>query len=108
MVTDALRLNDIAILTHPGDKGPFDILEIAKVCAETNTLIEINGRHGHLTVDEIKEAMQVEGLNFIISSDAHKSEELDLYYNEAVAKLKSFGIDQLVYFDNKNWHEYSI
>ena len=47
-------------------------------------------------------------LPFVISSDAHKSEELDLYYNEAVAKLKSFGIDQLVYFDNKNWHEYSI
>ena len=71
MVTDALRKNNIAILTHPGDKGPFDILEIAKVCAETGTLIEINGRHGHLTTDEIKEAMQVEGLNFIISSDAH-------------------------------------
>ncbi|MBE6045274.1 MAG: UDP-N-acetylmuramate dehydrogenase [Clostridiales bacterium] len=79
MITDALRLNDIAILTHPGDKGPFDILEIAKVCAETNTLIEINGRHNHLTVDEIKEAMQVEGLNFIISSDAHSPDAVGSY-----------------------------
>ena len=46
---------------------------------DTNTLIEINGRHNHLTVDEIKEAMQVEGLNFIISSDAHSPDAVGSY-----------------------------
>ena len=79
MICDALRLNDIAIVTHPGDKGPFDILEIARVCAETDTLIEINGRHGHLTTEEIAVAMQVEGLNFVISSDAHTPETVGSY-----------------------------
>ena len=79
MITDALRLNDIAIVTHPGDKGPFDILEIAKVCAETDTLIEINGRHGHLTTEEIAIAKQVEGLNFVISSDAHTPDAVGSY-----------------------------
>ena len=92
MITDALRLNDIAIITHPGDKGPFDILEIAKVCAETDTLIEINGRHGHLTVDEIKEAMQVEGLNFIISSDAHSPDAVGTY-KEALQRALDAGLD---------------
>ncbi len=71
MIIRALRRNNIAILTHPGDKGPFDIAEIAKVCAETDTLMEINCRHDHLTVEEIKIAMQVPDLKFIISSDAH-------------------------------------
>lgn len=92
MVTDALRKNDIAILAHPGDKGPFDIPEIAKVCAETGTLIEINGRHGHLTTEEIKEAMQVEGLNFIISSDAHTPDAVGTY-KAALQRALDAGLD---------------
>ena len=74
MVVNALRSNNLAILTHPGDKGPFDIEEIAKVCAETDTLLEINCRHGHLTEEEIRIAMQVPDVKFIISSDAHSPE----------------------------------
>ena len=92
MITDALRLNDIAILAHPGDKGPFDILEIAKVCAETDTLIEINGRHGHLTTEEIVEAMQVEGLNFVISSDAHTPEAVGSF-RSALQRALDAGLD---------------
>ena len=74
MIIHALRSNDIAILTHPGDKGPFDIEAIAQVCAETDTLMEINCRHDHLTVDEIRTAMQVPEVRFILSSDAHVPE----------------------------------
>ena len=92
MVTDALRLNDIAILTHPGDKGPFDIPEIAKVCAETGTLIEINGRHGHLTTEEIKEAMKVEGLEFVISSDAHTPDAVGSF-KAALQRALDAGLD---------------
>lgn len=47
-------------------------------------------------------------LPFIISADAHKSEELDLYYQEAVQRLKSFGIDQLVCLQDGDWKEYNI
>lgn len=92
MVTDALRLNDIAILTHPGDKGPFDILEIARVCAETDTLIEINGRHGHLTSDEIKKVKDVDGLKFIISSDAHTPEAVGSF-RTALQRAIDAGLD---------------
>ena len=74
MIVHALRSNDIAILAHPGDKGPFDIRKIAEVCAETDTLMEINCRHGHLTVEEIRTAMEVEDVRFILSSDAHVPE----------------------------------
>ena len=58
MVIKALRNNDISILTHPGDKGPFDIKAIAEVCAETDTYMEINTWHGHLTVEETTAEME--------------------------------------------------
>lgn len=70
MVVKAIYENDIKILTHPGDKGPFDILEIAKACEERGTLMEISTWHDHLTVKEIKTAALTD-VGFIISSDAH-------------------------------------
>ena len=70
MYLKALYENDIKVLTHPGDKGPVDMKEVSRACAETHTLMEINSRHQHLTVDEIKIAMK-EDVLFIIDSDAH-------------------------------------
>lgn len=75
MILDALYYNEehgnhIDVLTHPGDKGPFDIADIARACADTGTFIEINDKHHHLTVDEIKIAAAYD-VKFIIGSDAH-------------------------------------
>ena len=92
MVIRALRENDISILTHPGDKGPFDIKAIAEVCAETDTLMEINTWHGHMTVDEIKIAAQVEGVKFIISSDAHTPDRVG-DFEEGVQRALDAGLD---------------
>ena len=73
MTVKAIRENDIRILTHPGDKGKFDIGLIARACAEEGTWMEINNSHKHLTVDEIKIAMR-EDVDFVIGSDAHSPE----------------------------------
>lgn len=70
MAVKAVYENNLKILTHPGDKGPFDILEIAKACDEQGTLMEISTWHDHLTVEEIRTAA-LTGVGFIISSDAH-------------------------------------
>lgn len=80
MILDALYFNEeagnhIDILTHPGDKGPFDIEDIAKACADTGTLIEINDKHEHLTVNEIKIAAAYD-VKFVIGSDAHVPEKV--------------------------------
>ena len=40
----------------------------------------------------------------VISSDAHKAEELALYYEEAQNKLKSFGVDTLAVLENGTWN----
>ena len=70
MTVKAIYENDLKFLTHPGDKGRFDIKEIAKACAATDTWMEISTWHSHLTTDEIKIAA-TEDVKFIISSDAH-------------------------------------
>jgi len=68
----------IEVLTHPGDKGPFDIPTIARACEDTGTLMEINAKHPHLSEDEIKQAMKFD-VKFIISSDAHVPENVGMF-----------------------------
>jgi putative hydrolase len=70
MTVAALHENDIKILTHPGDKGPFDMRELARACEETDTLMEVSTWHSHLTLDEIKICKEFD-VKFIVSSDAH-------------------------------------
>lgn len=91
MTLKALYNNDIKILTHPGDKGPFDIEEIAKACADTDTIMEINMKHPHLNAEEIEIAAK-EDVKFIISSDAHVSERVGIYEGGLMRAFKA-GLD---------------
>ncbi len=75
MMVDAVLKNKLKVLTHPGDKGEFDIGLVAKACAKQGTWMEISTWHDHMTVDEIKTAMK-EDVKFIISSDAHTPERV--------------------------------
>lgn len=70
MTVKALYENKIKILTHPGDKGPFDMDELARACENTGTLMEISTWHKHLTLDEIKRVSKFD-VKFVVSSDAH-------------------------------------
>ena len=54
-IINAMKNNNIFIITHPGDKGDVYIEEIAKVAKDTDTRLEINSI----------------GNKFIIGSDAH-------------------------------------
>ncbi len=91
MTIKAIYENDLKILTHPGDKGPFDIAEIAKACAARGTLMEINNRHGHMTVAELA-AVERFDVSFIISSDAHVPGDVGSC-DEAIRRLLAAGID---------------
>ena len=44
--------------------------ELAKACADTGTLMEINTWHSHLTEEEIRIASKYD-VSFAVSSDAH-------------------------------------
>lgn len=91
MYIRSLRQNNLRILTHPGDKGPVDMHEIAKVCAETDTWMEINTWHMHLTTEEIMIAMK-EDVKFVISSDAHTPDRVGSYLKGLERALKA-GLD---------------
>lgn len=75
IIVKAMLENDIDILTHPGAKGPIDIEKIAMTAEKTNTILEINNGHGHLTVEDIRIAMKYD-VKFATNSDAHKLERI--------------------------------
>ena len=90
-VVKSLYENDIKILTHPGDKAPVDLLEIAVACAETNTLVELNTHHYSLTEDDLR-TMSLADIKYVISSDAHKPNRVGDFFG-AVELALSSGID---------------
>jgi len=72
---NAMKRYDIDIISHPGAKGPIDVAKVATVAKQTGTALEINNKHGHLTVDEIIIAKKYD-IKFSINSDAHKPEDV--------------------------------
>lgn len=76
-MVNAMTSNKINMITHPGAKGPIDINEVASVASQTETMLEINNSHGHLTVAEIEIAKK-QGVKFVMCSDAHKIEKIGL------------------------------
>ena len=90
-IEKALKSNDIRILTHPGDKAFIDEHRVAKACEETNTLVEINARHKHPNVDDLKIYAEYD-VQFVISSDAHMPIHVGRYA-ESLALAMEAGID---------------
>ena len=77
-IIKALKSNNIRILTHPGDKAYIDAHAVAKACEETGTLVEVNVRHRHPDVEELKVFAGYD-VSFIISSDAHSPDKVGRY-----------------------------
>lgn len=73
-LVNAMEKNDIFILTHPGDKGLIDTLQVAETALKTNTILEINAHHQNLSVNQINLIKDMD-LKFALGSDAHR------YYN---------------------------
>ncbi|OPJ54981.1 PHP domain-containing protein [Alkalithermobacter paradoxus] len=74
-VVNAMKKHNIFIITHPGAKAMIDLKEVARVAKETDTALEINSHHGHLTVDELM-LVKDTGVKFAIGSDAHAPEDV--------------------------------
>jgi histidinol-phosphatase (PHP family) len=83
---------------------------VVELIVDKNLIVEINSRgiyrmrcNNFYPSDYILEKLARAKAPIIISSDAHKAEELPLYYEEAKNKLQSFGVDTLSVFNNKKW-----
>lgn len=78
MCVKCIYENDLKIFTHPGDKGRFDIAEIARACEDKGTWLEINMKHPFLDYEGIKTSSKYD-VSFVISSDAHRPENVGIY-----------------------------
>jgi putative hydrolase len=90
-IVSTLRRNDVYALTHPGDKFPVDLIEVAAVCAETDTLVELNTSHRSLSEKDVAD-MAIADVGFIISSDAHTPGRVG-DFRSAVDLVLGSGID---------------
>ncbi|AZR72272.1 histidinol-phosphatase [Anoxybacter fermentans] len=72
---NALKRYPIDIITHPGYRLDIDTVELARACKKAKTALEINVSHGYLTEEFVKTAAK-EGVKFVISSDAHRPEDV--------------------------------
>lgn len=94
MFTDALveavYRNRIHVITHPGYRLSIDTRELAKACAATQTALEINAGHEHMTVEYIRIAAE-EGVSFVIGSDAHQPERVG-DFSRAIEIAKQAGL----------------
>jgi putative hydrolase len=70
-VVDAVRRNDVDVITHPGYHLDIDTVELARVCAARDTALEINAHHHEMTPEFCRAAAKA-GCKFVIDSDAHK------------------------------------
>ena len=87
---NAMKNNNIFILTHPGDKGDIYTRDVAKAAIETNTILEINGHHDNLSVKQLLEIKNMD-VKFSVGSDAHKPEHLK-YITKAIDRAQMAGI----------------
>ena len=97
----ALTSNEIKILTHPGDKAYIDEEAVAKTCEKTGTLIEINCRHPHPNVSDLR-IYAAHDLKFVISSDAHKPDKVGRYVRSlALAFRAGIDADRIINIEEK-------
>ena len=91
LIIRALEENDIDIISHPGAKNPVDIREVAACCARRGTFLEINNKHGALTVEDIRLAAEYD-VSFILGSDAHRPQDVGVV-DKALERSRAAGLD---------------
>ena len=93
-ITDAYMLaiqkRRINIISHPGYGVPVDYRMLGRACADYGTLFEINEKHPDLSAEDINAAAS-EGARFVISSDAHRPQDVGKV-TRALALAKKAGL----------------
>lgn len=93
---EAVRRYDIDIVTHPGLKLSIDTRDLARVCAQRGTALELNASHNRMTVEFARVAAR-EGCRFAIDSDAHRPADVGrLGPAIAIARAAGLTADQII------------
>lgn len=90
---NAMKNYPFHILTHPGDKGPVDIVAVAEASIKYNKMLEINKRHSYMTVEQLKQIKDMD-VKLVIGSDAHRLEDIG-QVDECIARVIESGVDPI-------------
>jgi putative hydrolase len=71
----AVKNNKIDVITHMNTSFYVDTYEIAKVCADYGTFIELSGKKIGFSDDEFLKMAET-GVKFIVNSDAHNTDDI--------------------------------
>lgn len=92
---NAVKKNKIDVLAHINNYSIVDPVEVAKVCADYGTYMELNSKHIDLSVNDFENMLKTE-VQFIANTDAHRSERVG-DFTRVAAYLNNYEIgDRLV------------
>lgn len=98
---NAVKNNPIDILTHINFRCCCDLEEVASVCAEYGTYIEINTKKRHVSPEELN-IMAATGVRFVIDSDAHSAGRVgDTKIAEELLKEADIPLDRIDNIDGR-------
>lgn len=98
---NAVKNNPVDILTHINYKCCCDLKEVAKVCADYGTYIELNTKKRHVSPEEV-ELMASTGVRFLIDSDAHSADRVgDTKIAEELLKDCNLPLDRIDNIDGR-------
>jgi putative hydrolase len=96
-----VKNNPVDILTHINFKCCCDLKEVAKVCADYGTYIEINTKKRHVSGEELN-LMAEQGVRFVIDSDAHTADRVgDTKIAEELLKEANIPLEQIDNIDGR-------
>ncbi len=88
------------IITHPGYGMPLDFYEIAKACAHTGTLFELNNKHREIDVNTLA-GLATSNVKFVLSSDAHRVCDVGSVANALSLAVQAGVQDRVVNIERK-------
>lgn len=72
---NVVKKNPIDVLTHVNFQCFADAVEVAKVCADYGTYLELSGKKTHFSDEELYRISQT-GVRFVLNSDAHSVDRI--------------------------------
>ena len=99
--TNAVKKHPIDFITHLNYCCYSDAVEVAKVCADYGTFLELSGKKEHLTKDELHLVAKT-GVKFILNSDAHTIDRVgDIALANGLITEGVISKEQIVNIDGK-------
>lgn len=87
---NAIEKYPVTIVSHLDSVLKTDLYKIGKACADKGVMVEINNRHCNWTEDQVNDLI-ASGCMFVISSDAHRREDIGVVTN-AMKIVKKYNI----------------